>query len=95
MTLVEGNVCQYELSEEMARLNPKPGGDKFQLSESELCAGVVGSCSDIDGGAPLVCQSEMGRWSLVGIFTWGLGCSRPDMPRVFLNISKIETWIKG
>jgi len=89
MSLVEGNVCQQELRGELANRNSKLG-DTFQLSESELCARGEGTCNDIDGGASLVCQSETGRWTLVGLATWDLGC---NVPRVFLNVSNIETWI--
>ena len=91
MSLVEGNVCQQELRKELTTRNSKLG-DTFQLSESELCARVEDTCSDIDGGASLVCQSETGRWNLVGVATWDLGC---NVPRVFLNVSNIETWMEN
>ena len=89
MSLVEGNVCQQELRGELANRNSKLG-DTFQLSESELCARGEGTCNDIDGGASLVCLTETGRWTLVGLATWDLGC---NVPRVFLNVSNIETWM--
>merc|ERR1712058_170538 len=63
-------------------------GDKFQLHSSEVCAGAeVGkdACTG-DGGSPLVCQSNTGRWTVVGLVTWGVGCGS-DTPGVYAKVS--------
>ena len=51
-------------------------GNRFELHSSEVCAGgEVGkdACTG-DGGSPLVCQAQSGRWTVVGLVTWGVGC---------------------
>merc|ERR1711902_278184 len=48
----------------------KPGvGDRFQLTQGEVCAGTENgkdACTG-DGGSPLVCQAQSGRWTVVGL----------------------------
>merc|ERR1711872_1002148 len=62
-------------------------GDRFTLSPSEICAGAeVGkdACTG-DGGSPLVCQAKSGRWTVMGLVTWGVGCAS-DVPGVYARI---------
>jgi len=69
-------------------------GDRFQLHESEVCAGSeVGkdACTG-DGGSPLVCQAESGRWTVVGLVAWGVGCAS-DLPGVYVKMSHFKDWI--
>ena len=65
----------------------------------------AGQCSDgpgqdvcqADGGAPLVCRAQSGRWTVVGLLTWSLGCQADPQsqhsPGVFLNIANVMDWI--
>ena len=69
-------------------------GDRFTLDPSELCAGgEVGkdACTG-DGGSPLVCQASSGRWTVVGLVTWGVGCA-DQLPGVYVRVSQFKEWI--
>ena len=69
-------------------------GNRFSLSQSEICAGgQVGkdACTG-DGGSPLVCQGQSGRWTVVGLVTWGVGCAS-DVPGVYARMSHFTRWI--
>jgi len=71
-------------------------GDRFQLHSSEICAGgEVGkdACTG-DGGSPLVCQAQSGRWTVVGLVTWGVGCGS-DTPGVYANVASFRNWINS
>jgi len=85
-----------------ARLKPalnarQPGtGDRFQLHPSEVCAGgEVGkdACTG-DGGSPLVCQAQSGRWTVVGLVSWGIGCAS-ELPGVYVKVSHYRDWINA
>jgi len=70
------NVMKQELS------------NRFRLRSGEICAGGEAgkdSC-DGDGGSPLVCQSEEGNWHVVGLVAWGVGCAKPDIPGMYVNV---------
>lgn len=93
--IVDSVTCQAKLK---AALNSKkPGvGDKFTISPSEICAGAeVGkdACTG-DGGSPLVCQAQSGRWTVVGLVTWGVGCAS-DIPGVYARMSFFKDWIES
>ena len=71
-------------------------GDRFQLDASEICAGgEVGkdACTG-DGGSPLVCQAQSGRWTVVGLVSWGIGCAS-DLPGVYVDIYQFRDWINS
>jgi len=77
-------------------LNSKANGvgQRFSLDPSELCAGgEVGkdACTG-DGGSPLVCQAKSGRWTVVGLVTWGVGCA-DQLPGVYVRVSQFREWI--
>jgi len=93
LPLVNDAQCEANLK---AALNAqKPGaGDRFRLHPSEVCAGAeVGkdACTG-DGGSPLVCQAESGRWTVVGLVAWGVGCAS-DLPGVYVKMSHFKDWI--
>jgi len=71
-------------------------GNRFQLHPSEVCAGgEVGkdACTG-DGGSPLVCQAQSGRWTVVGLVSWGIGCAS-DLPGVYVKVSHYRDWINA
>jgi len=71
-------------------------GNRFQLHPSEVCAGgEVGkdACTG-DGGSPLVCQAQSGRWTVVGLVTWGVGCGS-DTPGVYAKVANFRNWINA
>ena len=54
----------------------------------QLCAGGEpgkDTCSG-DGGSPLVCQAVSGRWHVVGLVSWGIGCGVAGRPAIYTNV---------
>lgn len=47
-----------------------------------------------DSGGPLVAQRADGRWTQVGITSYGLGCARPDTPGVYMRVAHYLPWIE-
>jgi len=93
LPLVNNNECNNKLKNALNRQRPG-SGNRFQLSDSEICAGgQVGkdACTG-DGGSPLVCQALSGRWTVVGLVTWGVGCAS-DVPGVYARLSHFTQWI--
>jgi len=92
-------VDDYKCNAALKRaLNRKQNGvgDRFQLDPSEVCAGTEtgkDACTG-DGGSPLVCQAESGRWTVMGLVAWGIGCAT-DIPGVYTKISHFSTWINN
>uniref|UniRef100_A0A182J0I2 Uncharacterized protein n=1 Tax=Anopheles atroparvus TaxID=41427 RepID=A0A182J0I2_ANOAO len=70
-------------------------GPNFVLdSTSFICAGgELGkdACTG-DGGSPLVCPLS-GRWYVVGLVAWGIGCGANGIPGVYVNVASYNTWI--
>jgi len=95
LPLVPSSSCNSALKR--ALNNQRRGvGDRFQLDASEICAGgEVGkdACTG-DGGSPLVCQAQSGRWTVVGLVTWGVGCAS-ETPGVYARISYFRNWINA
>jgi len=95
LPLVDDFRCNSALK--LALNRRKPGaGDRFQLDASEVCAGgEIGkdACTG-DGGSPLVCQAQSGRWTVVGLVTWGVGCAS-ETPGVYARISYFRNWINA
>lgn len=93
LPLYEFNRCQQTLKSAMNKRTPGLG-NQFSLSNSEVCAGGEegkDACTG-DGGSPLVCQGTSGRWTVVGLVTWGVGCAS-DVPGVYAKVSHFQDWI--
>lgn len=56
------------------------------INISDACTG--------DGGSPLVCQTG-GRWYVMGLVAWGIGCGTSNVPGVYVNIPSYLSWIQS
>ena len=95
LSLVPDAHCEAKLK--WALNTRQPGsGDRFRLDSSELCAGgqVGKDACQGDGGSPLVCQAQSGRWTVVGLVSWGIGCAS-DLPGVYVDIYEFRNWINS
>ncbi|XP_076065033.1 tryptase gamma-like [Oratosquilla oratoria] len=86
---------------------PKPFTTELQLSTTEDCANAYSTLTDNmicayapgkdscqnDSGGPLVIQRSTGFWLQIGIVSFGIGCARPNIPGVYTNLHKYESWI--
>jgi len=63
---------------------------------NKVCAGTENgkdACTG-DGGSPLVCQAQSGRWTVVGLVAWGIGCGS-HVPGVYTNVHHYKQWINS
>ncbi|XP_045445381.1 proclotting enzyme-like [Melitaea cinxia] len=67
-----------------------PGG----IVDHMICAGKASmdSCSG-DSGGPLM-VNEGGRWTQVGIVSWGIGCGKGQYPGVYTRVTAFLPWIQ-
>ena len=68
----------------------------YSITASMVCAGLVGTggkdaCQG-DSGGPLV-SLESGRYSLIGVVSWGIGCAEADYPGVYARVTEVLPWI--
>ncbi|GAU91994.1 hypothetical protein RvY_04147-2 [Ramazzottius varieornatus] len=73
-------------------------GDRHQDIESVfICAGFKDGGRDAcqgDSGGPIV-QKVDGRWSIVSVISWGIGCAEANLPGVSTLVPLFEDWIKA
>uniref|UniRef100_A0A182K2Y7 Peptidase S1 domain-containing protein n=1 Tax=Anopheles christyi TaxID=43041 RepID=A0A182K2Y7_9DIPT len=69
-------------------------GSKFRLHQSFLCAAAIGTdvCQG-SGGSPYACERD-GRYYLMGIVSWGVGCG-DGIPAVLTNVTDLSEWIRS
>ncbi|RVE45651.1 hypothetical protein evm_009700 [Chilo suppressalis] len=67
------------------------------IFEESICAGFPqggrDSCQG-DSGGPLMYQMPSGRWTVVGVVSWGKGCGEPGRPGIYARVDKYLGWIQ-
>ncbi|OCT93736.1 hypothetical protein XELAEV_18011404mg, partial [Xenopus laevis] len=63
------------------------------ITPSMICADLhhIESCQE-DSSGPLVTKTN-GTWWLVGDASWGVSCSQPNKPGVYVNMTMFVEWI--
>lgn len=74
-----------------AKCNEAYGG---AVTDKMFCAGLgtADSCQG-DSGGPSFIYDEQGVPTLIGIVSWGAGCTQKHFPGVYVNVSKYRDWI--
>jgi len=67
------------------------------ITSSMFCAGQLGvggvdSCQG-DSGGPAV-KKVNGKWTVLGITSWGSGCGAPNKPGVYTRVARFQQWIQ-
>ncbi|GFT12749.1 coagulation factor X [Nephila pilipes] len=70
----------------------------YAITDNMLCAGYAESyrpdtCSG-DSGGPFVLQ-KLNRWYLIGIVSWGEGCSSPKKFGIYTRVERYVPWIQS
>ncbi len=89
--------CSDTIRDEFVRLQPRSRRAKrFRLAAGEVCAGGERGrdACDGDGGGPLVCQAPSGRWYVVGLVSWGIGCGEEGIPGVYTRVAEYRDWLE-
>ncbi|XP_026735707.1 venom protease-like [Trichoplusia ni] len=61
-----------------------------------ICAGGREGGKDAcqgDSGGPLMYQMESGRWTVIGVVSWGLRCGEPNHPGIYARVDRYLGWI--
>jgi trypsin len=66
------------------------------VTDGMFCAGLgaADSCKGDSGGPAVAFDKEKGSM-LVGVISWGVGCSRQKYPGVYVDLVKYRSWIDG
>ncbi|CAH1400728.1 unnamed protein product [Nezara viridula] len=78
----EHEKCQHRFIEPIFCTNICAG---FEEGGKDSCTG--------DSGGPLVQQREDGRWTIIGVVSWGDGCAKPQKPGIYTTVNKFLDWI--
>ncbi|TRY72711.1 hypothetical protein TCAL_01130 [Tigriopus californicus] len=66
---------------------------RVTIGNDQVCAGngQIDTCTG-DSGGPI--QSEIdGRWTILGITSFGVGCAREEFPGVYTRVDNFLSWI--
>jgi len=71
-------------------------GVNVDIGETKVCAGKGkrDTCSGDSGGPLLADHLGNGKWSVVGITSFGVDCGRADFPGVYTRVDKYLSWIQ-
>ncbi|XP_075984579.1 venom protease-like [Anticarsia gemmatalis] len=64
--------------------------------DENICAGGheggKDSCQG-DSGGPLMYQMPSGRWTIIGVVSWGVRCGEPNHPGIYTRVEHFLPWI--
>ncbi|CAB3233372.1 unnamed protein product [Arctia plantaginis] len=66
------------------------------IFDETICAGGYEGGKDScqgDSGGPLMYQMPSGRWTVIGVVSWGLRCGEPRHPGIYTRVDKYLPWI--
>jgi len=67
------------------------------VNQNMICAGTVDGSKDAcqgDSGGPMTCWRS-GRYFLRGTVSWGIGCGKAQMPGVYTDVARLNSWVRG
>jgi len=70
--------------------------DEGKVYEYNMCAGGErgkDACLG-DSGGPFIRQDDDGRFEIIGIVSWGVGCARQGVPGVYTQVNRYLPWIE-
>jgi len=69
-----------------------------EITKQMICAGHAGSGVDAcqgDSGGPLTWyDTQSGKWKLVGVVSFGIGCGGPSHSGVYAEVETVLDWVK-
>ena len=89
------DLCQERINDAVTRQQGKK--KTLHILDEEICAGGElrkDACTG-DGGAPMMCQAPGGRWYVVGLVGWGIGCGEDGVPGVYTRVAHYRKWLSG
>ncbi|KAK4871778.1 hypothetical protein RN001_015902 [Aquatica leii] len=69
-----------------------------RITENNICAAAYEGGKDSclgDSGGPLLYKLNNGRWTTIGIVSWGIGCGNKEQPGIYTRVDKYIPWIVG
>jgi len=83
--IVPINECQQDYS----------GVSRVRISDDQVCAGQGrrDSCAG-DSGGPMLTDFSNGRWSVIGIVSYGVDCASETHPGVYTRVDRYLNWIE-
>ncbi|KAG7386623.1 hypothetical protein PHYBOEH_008623 [Phytophthora boehmeriae] len=66
-----------------------------QVDDTMVCAGggIEDACYG-DSGGPLIKETPGGEYILIGVVSWGAGCSIKEAPTAYARVSTARSWIE-